>query len=103
MHRIDGLDTVATPPAPRPLGTPGFFGPGNAASGQLSTQVTFEWANSVQEEIVSVIEEAGLTLDKADNTQLLQAVRSLGVGLWQATVLYGPGGRRPWRGQYGLW
>ena len=42
-----------------------------------ATVVSDEWLNSVQTEIVTVIEENGLTLNKLDETQLNQALLEL--------------------------
>lgn len=78
MHRIDSTSNVPVLPAPYPLGTPGYFAHGSAATGTPYTVVTSDWANSVQEEIVSVITAAGLTLDKASNNQLLLALQKVG-------------------------
>jgi hypothetical protein len=79
MYRIDNADAVTTMPtvlAPGPVSR-GFFQSGNPATGQLATIVDRDWANSIQEEIIKVIEVAGLTLDKADMTQLWQALQRL--------------------------
>lgn len=53
------------------------FRDGNKALGVAATVVNAEFMNSVQEEIINVIEEAGLTPDAEDNTQLLQAITNL--------------------------
>ena len=75
MHRIDTSLNVTTPPTPVTPGTPGYFQDSNPSTG--GTELSADWLNSVQEEIVSVITEAGATLSKADNTQLLAAIRAL--------------------------
>lgn len=62
MHRIDSANAVNQRFV---AGIPGVQDP---------THYTAAWSNALQEEIVHVIEEAGLELDKADNTQLLQAI-----------------------------
>lgn len=65
MHRIDGpghdnnMFTEGVPP------------------GVPATVVTEDWLNAVQEEIVNVILDAGITLDKPTNTQLRDAVNAL--------------------------
>lgn len=68
MHRIDGpgatVDKKFTEEVP--------------AQGIPATDVTDDWLNAVQEEIAAVIEGAGIILDKAINTQLLQAIQSVG-------------------------
>lgn len=67
MHKIDS-----------PTATPdGLFTIGDPVGGMAPTVVTDDWLNAVQTEIVNVIEEAGETLDKPDNTQLLQAIQTL--------------------------
>lgn len=53
------------------------FRDGNKALGIAATVVNAEFMNGVQEEIINVIEEAGLTPDAEDNTQLLQAITNL--------------------------
>lgn len=84
MHRIDGPGAVSALPTPRPDGTPGFFSRGNPALGQQSTRVTEEWCNAVQEEIVGVIEQAGIVLDKTDNKQLVLAIMAMiNAGRWE--------------------
>ena len=78
MHRIDDPTAVPTLPAPRAQGTPGYFTGGSpGSSGFAATIVRYEWLNSHQEELAHVVETAGLTLDKTDNTQLLQALNKL--------------------------
>lgn len=81
MFRIDGPGAVGELPVAREgVNAPGFFGPGNPATGQMSTRVTYEWLNAVQEELVSVITEAGIDLSKENNAQLLAALGKLTVG-----------------------
>ena len=76
MHRIDGPGTVENFPIAHESGTlSGFFDGGNPATGRMSTVVTSDWCNSVQEEIVSVILEGGEELDKNNNKQLLFAIQ----------------------------
>lgn len=81
MHRIDGPGTYdSAPPARGGVNPPGYFGGGDPASGRQSTRVTYEWCNSVQEELSTCIESAGIVLDKADNTQLMRAIVALAAG-----------------------
>jgi hypothetical protein len=75
MHRIDSSTAVAVQPAPRAAGTPGYYAKGDPAVGAVPTTMTYEHANAFQEEISAVIEAAEITLDKADNAQLLAAIR----------------------------
>lgn len=81
MHRIDGSTASETLPAPGAVvGTPGFFTDGDPAAGIPATVVSFDWANAVQEELAHVVTDpagGGLTLDKADNTQLLAAIGAI--------------------------
>lgn len=75
MHRIDGPTAASELPAPGAVvGTPGYFTDGDPLTVTPPTTVTPAWANSVQEEIAHAIESAGIILDKADNTQLAQAI-----------------------------
>lgn len=65
MHRIDGPGATVD----------GLFTEGDPTSGMPATTVTGNWLNAVQEEIANAVEEAGLVLDKPDNTQLADAIR----------------------------
>lgn len=67
MHRIDG-----------PGATPdNRFTEGDPVAAVPATEVSAAWLNSVQEELVAIVLEAGLSLDKGDDSQVLQAIRSL--------------------------
>jgi hypothetical protein len=74
MHQIDNAWAVATQPAPQPVGTPGWFQGGDDTINLLATVVDYDWANTVQNEIVNVVHNAGLALSKTDDTQLLQSI-----------------------------
>jgi hypothetical protein len=78
MYRIDNLaaGTLPTPSAP---GTPGFFTTGNQPLGIPSTIVTQDWANSIQEEIMSVLNQAGVTPIKSSFVQLVAAIRACNI------------------------
>lgn len=67
MHRIDGPGATIT----------NQFTQGNPLTATPATVVTDSWLNAVQEEIAKVIEGAGETLNKTDNTQLLQAIQQI--------------------------
>lgn len=69
MHRIDGDGNLN-----------GQFVPGEPGVGQEATVVTAEWLNAVQEEACAVIAHAGLALNKADNGQLLAALKQINGG-----------------------
>ena len=78
MHRIDDPTAAPTLPAPRPQGTPGYFTGGSpGSSGFAATVVRYEWTNAVQEELAAIVDAAGLTLDKTNNNQVLQALRQM--------------------------
>ena len=51
-----------------------LFENGNPATGIEGTRLMAEWLNAIQEEVCFVIEEAGLTLDTGDDTQLHEAL-----------------------------
>jgi hypothetical protein len=81
MQRIDNPSAVAVRPTPGPLGTPGFFTNGNPALAQEATIVDDWWANSVQEEILTVIEQAGIVPNKNNVGQLFEALNILFQGI----------------------
>lgn len=63
MQRIDTSD--------------GRFHAGDPSTGALGTIVTADYMQSLQEEIASAVETAGLTLDPNDNSQLTKAIRAM--------------------------
>jgi hypothetical protein len=65
MHKIDTDGHVGN-----------LFTDGNPSLGQAATIVDDDWLNAVQTEVVNVIEDAGITLVKGTNTQLLSAIDS---------------------------
>jgi Protein of unknown function (DUF2793) len=73
MDRINGADTIDIGGGKR-----GFIDL-NIGVGQAGTEVTAHWLNMVQEEIAAVVEDSGQVLDPGDWTQLLQALRRLGL------------------------
>ena len=77
MQRIDSSTSVATLPTPSPTNTPGYFSKPVLANGFIGTQVTQDWLNSVQEEIVSVIVAGGVSLSKSLFNNLLTAIQNL--------------------------
>jgi microcystin-dependent protein len=77
MFRIDNPSAVAVRPTPGPPGQPGFFTNGNPALAQEATIVDDWWANSIQEEILTVIEQAGLVPNKSSVSQLFEALNLL--------------------------
>lgn len=74
MHLIDNPWAIATQPAPQPVGAPGWFQSGDETIDLLATVVDYDWCNTVQAEIVNVVQNAGLALNKTDDTQLLQSI-----------------------------
>ncbi|MGY6214998.1 tail fiber protein [Methylolobus aquaticus] len=76
MQRIRHTTAAAVRPDYSSTGEPGFFREG-APGGDPPTHVSADWLNGMQEEPAAVIEAAGLELDEADNTQLLQALHIL--------------------------
>ena len=69
MHRIDTPSNANAVPTPLPQGTPGYFK--EPTPGQHNgTEVSADWLNAVQEELVQVILDLGGTLDKTDHAQL---------------------------------
>lgn len=64
MHRIDGDGHVGN-----------AFADLDPETSTEGTVMTADWANAVQEEIAGVVEAAGMTLDKEDNTQLNTALQ----------------------------
>lgn len=55
----------------------GHFSNANPDAGGLPTQLDASWFESVQEEIASVIEKTGKTLNPGNKSQLLEALKSL--------------------------
>lgn len=64
MHRID--TSTAT--------SDGLFTEGDPLVPTPATVVSADWLNSVQEELATIVTNAGLELQKADNTQVLTAI-----------------------------
>lgn len=78
MFRIDGPTAAAALPTPAAVsGTPGYFTEGDPSTSTPPTTVTADWANMTQEELMAVVLAGGLTPDKTDHTQLLQAMQAL--------------------------
>lgn len=81
MQLIDGPTRAAARPAPLATGTggasPGWFAHPDLEAGIAPTNLDPDWCNNIQGELKSVIEAAGLTLDKSSVTQLLTALSTL--------------------------
>lgn len=67
MHRIDGEGATVD----------NKFTEGNPSTGLIATEVTADWLNAVQEEIIAVLTAAGIDPLKTSNTQLRDAIQSL--------------------------
>lgn len=82
MQRVQATYNVQAMPAYDDSSIrPGYFQDGEPVQGTIGTIVPAAWLNGVQEELVTVIHEAGITLDGNDNTQLLRALKLL---MWQS-------------------
>lgn len=66
MHRIDSAGAVE-----------GRYSAGNPATGQRATLLDADHLNAMQEEILAVIEHAGITPVKGTNNQLLAAIQAM--------------------------
>ena len=75
MRQIDNSTSTTTKPTPPAAGTAGFFQDTDTGGG---TVVPAWFLNSLQDEIVNAIVDAGLTPDKTDDTQLSEAISILG-------------------------
>lgn len=76
MHRID---TPSRQKDKFGAGKDGFT-QGDPQTGTQATQVSAAFLDAIQEEIASVIESSGLTLNKLDNIQLLKAIQIIAFG-----------------------
>jgi hypothetical protein len=68
MHKIDGPGATQD----------GRFTDGDPAAGIPPTIVQEDWLNAVQDEILNVLDEAGVAPEKANNAQLKEAILKLG-------------------------
>jgi hypothetical protein len=74
MHQIDNPWVATTKPPTQPVGTPGWFQPGDEATSLLATVVDYDWANTIQSELINVVVNAGLTPDKQNDAQLVNSI-----------------------------
>ncbi len=103
MFRIDNVTAVPSLPIAGPAGSPGFFTDGNPAAALEATVVDGWWLNLLQEEVLTVVEEAGLAPDKSSHRQLFEALNRLYLGIDAAGrylpltggTIYAPGGSDP--------
>jgi hypothetical protein len=77
MNRVDTSTAVLSLPAQETPGNPGYFTKGNPGTGLPATVPGQDWFNAVQEELMAIIEAAGLTPDKANLNQVLEAINIL--------------------------
>lgn len=78
MFRIDSQGAVNAPDATEAVGSiVGYFTEGNPQTATPATVVSADWLNTVQEELIGVVVAAGLTPDKDDRTQVLQALNAI--------------------------
>jgi hypothetical protein len=90
MFRIDNSTSVPARPLTPGPGTGGYFTNGDPNTALQPTVVDDWWMNQVQEEILTVIVNAGFTPNKLDTTQLWQAIHAI------ATGIVGPPVGGPW-------
>jgi hypothetical protein len=81
LFRIDNVTAVPSLPVAGPAGSPGFFTDGNPAAALEATVVDGWWLNLLQEEVLTVVEEAGLAPDKSSHRQLFEALNRLYLGI----------------------
>jgi hypothetical protein len=79
MFRTDQASAVLTLPAPAAAGTQGYFTNGNPTIGIGPTILDADFMNMLMMELANVVTAAGLTLSKTNYTQLLTAIRAVGV------------------------
>jgi hypothetical protein len=81
VHRIDTADASFSFPSNKPVGDKpnSFFTHGSPNAGIVPTLLTRDILNSIQQEMANVISQEGITLDKADNTQLYTAVSKIAI------------------------
>lgn len=77
MFRIDHPTAVGVLPVPSAPGAPGYFKTQAPGAPDPSTIVTDEWANGIQEELMSVLAAAGIAADKTQFNQLLLSIQSI--------------------------
>lgn len=71
MHRIDGPGATVD----------NRFTDGDPVGGIQATIVTDDWANDVQEELMSVLAAAGIAPVKGTQDQLLKSIRKVSAGI----------------------
>lgn len=84
---MDRISTSTAVPDLFGAGKPGFRD-GNKALGILPTDLNALLFNSIQEELMSVIEGAGLAADDADFTQLRQAIQAMIINGQKSVIIH---------------
>ena len=74
MQRIDDPSNVPTIPSPLATVSPGYFRRPSILAGDQGTIVTADFLNDVQENLVQVVLDAGLSLAKGTGTKLRDAI-----------------------------
>lgn len=69
MQKISSITATATPE--------GLFTNGSVAAGVSPTILDAAWFNTIQTELVTIVQAAGITLDSATDTQVLAALKLL--------------------------
>lgn len=87
MQRVKRSTAVPALPAPPAGGTPGYFTGGDPQTAVPATVPGYEWFNGIQEEFAYVIEQAGLVMSSADNTQLRAAILKMIQDAGKAVVI----------------
>lgn len=87
MQRVKRSTAAVALPAPPAGGTAGFFAAPNPQGGPVATVPGYEWYNNVQEELLAVVEGAGLVASDTDRTQLRQAIQAMVTGAQKAVVV----------------
>ena len=78
MHRIDSKYAVPELPEPAEAVTaPGYFQNGDEESETAGTVLDADWVNTVQEELVNVVEASGQQLEKGRRDQVLAGIKAL--------------------------
>lgn len=79
MDRLIAVNSVASGSADAApsTGTPQFATNGNPATGVPATVFPAYAFNAIQEELIAIIVTAGITTDKTNNTQVVNAIRAL--------------------------
>lgn len=87
MHKIDSANATIS----------GEFRDGQAASGTPGTTVSAAWLNSVQRELIAILEFVNITPDKNNDAQIIEAIKLIGVPVgtmikWAGNVFFPPAG-----------